>query len=178
MGSKQAMQAKIGISHKIPGSKIVQNIHRGSLEYNILSTKDCLGKGNLVPELCAVDPFLCVACFLVGHSMGKPAVFPKRVLWVWVWFWIWHTATHCVPVLRYRGYSQVYCNKVRFIFCVLNLVFSYLWSLFFHQVHCVTVWHNQIWLCQPHAHFYFLTVTTTGLLTHPSTEVILIKLTN
>jgi len=68
MGSKQIMQAKIGISHKIPGSKIVQNIHRDSLGYNILSTKDRLSKGNLVPELCAVDPFLCMTRFLVGHS--------------------------------------------------------------------------------------------------------------
>ena len=74
MGSKQTMQVEIGISHKIPWSKIAQNIHRGSLEYNILSTKDRLSKGNLVPELCAVDPFLCVTRFLVGHSRCSVAV--------------------------------------------------------------------------------------------------------
>jgi hypothetical protein len=83
------MQVNIGISHKIPGSKIVQNIHRGSLEYNILSTKDRLSKGNLVPELCADDLFLCVTCVswsgtvqgLRSHTFFKPPLGMSEILY-------------------------------------------------------------------------------------------------
>ena len=43
---------------------------------------------------------------------GKPAVLLKQVPQVRVQFDFWHTATHRVPVLRYRGYSRVYYSTV------------------------------------------------------------------
>ena len=80
-----------------------------------------------------------IPCFLsLGFSTGtgKPVVFHKQVQWVWVRFWF---LAHHNTLRTHTVVSQiftVYYNKVRLIFCVLNLVFS----LFFHQIHCVTPW--------------------------------------
>ena len=76
----------------------------------------------------------------IGFSTGtgKPVVFPKRVPRVRVWCWVLvhrdTPRTRTRTSTRYRGYRRVNYSGVSVIFAVLILVFSDLFSLFFHFV--------------------------------------------
>ena len=81
----------------------------------------------LSPPLVCGHCHLHIPCFLslgFNTGTGKPVVFPKQVQQVQVRFWF---LAHCDTLCTHTAVSQiftVYYNKVRLIFCVLNLVFS------------------------------------------------------
>ena len=57
----------------------------------------------------------------LNTGAGKPAVFPKWVMWVQVWF---SFLAHCgtpLPIPWYHGYVWVDSNKVILIFTVFFL---------------------------------------------------------